>query len=55
MYDELFDSSLDEKGVDLVIEILRERLEKYNECMYVISHRKESTQRRSTDRRHFLI
>ena len=42
MYDELFDSSLDEKGVDLVIDILRERLEKYNECMYVISHRKES-------------
>lgn len=42
MYDELFDSSLDEKGVDLVINILKERLEKYNECMYVISHRKES-------------
>lgn len=42
MYDELFDSSLDEKGVDLVVDILRERLEKYNECMYVISHRKES-------------
>ena len=42
MYDELFDSSLDEKGVDLVVEILKERLEKYNECMYVISHRKES-------------
>ena len=43
MYDELFDSSLDEKGVQLVINILRERLEKYNECMMVISHRKEST------------
>jgi DNA repair exonuclease SbcCD ATPase subunit len=42
MYDELFDSSLDEKGVDHVINILKERLEKYNECMYVISHRKES-------------
>lgn len=42
IYDELFDSSLDEKGVDLVIDILKERLEKYNECMYVISHRKES-------------
>jgi len=42
MYDELFDSSLDEKGVELVVDILRERLEKYNECMYVISHRKES-------------
>lgn len=43
MYDELFDSSLDEKGVELVVNILRERLEKYNECMMVISHRKEST------------
>jgi DNA repair exonuclease SbcCD ATPase subunit len=42
IYDELFDSSLDEKGVDLVVDILNERLEKYNECMYVISHRKES-------------
>ncbi len=42
MYDELFDSSLDEKGVDLVTSILRERVEKFNECVYVISHRKES-------------
>jgi len=42
VYDELFDSSLDEKGVDLVVDILNERLSKYNECMYVISHRKES-------------
>jgi len=43
VYDELFDSSLDEKGVDLVIDILKERVEKYNECIMVISHRKEST------------
>ena len=42
IYDELFDSSLDEKGVDLVTEILKERIEKYNECIMVISHRKES-------------
>ena len=42
MYDELFDSSLDEKGVDLVTNILRERVDKFNECVYVISHRKES-------------
>ena len=42
VYDELLDSSLDERGVDLVIEILRERVEKYNECIMVISHRKES-------------
>jgi len=43
IYDELFDSSLDEKGVEIVIGILRERIEKYNECVMVISHRKEST------------
>lgn len=41
-YDELFDSSLDEKGVDLVLEILNERVTKHNECVFVISHRKES-------------
>jgi hypothetical protein len=42
LYDELFDSSLDEKGVELVLEIVKERCEKYNECAFVISHRKES-------------
>jgi DNA repair exonuclease SbcCD ATPase subunit len=42
VYDELFDSSLDEKGVDLVTEILKERVDKYKECIMVISHRKES-------------
>lgn len=42
IYDELFDSSLDERGVELVINILKERVEKYNECIMVISHRKES-------------
>ena len=43
MYDELFDSSLDERGVELVIDILKERIEQHNECVMVISHRKEST------------
>ena len=42
MYDELFDSSLDERGVELVINILKERVEHYNESVMVISHRKES-------------
>ena len=42
IYDELLDSSLDEKGVDLVLEILKERIEKFNECIFIISHRKES-------------
>jgi len=41
-YDELFDSSLDEKGVDLVLEILNERVDQLDECIFVISHRKES-------------
>ena len=41
-YDELFDSSLDEKGVDLVLGILNNRVDKNNECVFVISHRKES-------------
>lgn len=42
-YDELFDTSLDEKGVELAVGILNERVEKYNESIMVISHRKESS------------
>lgn len=38
-YDELLDSSLDDKGVELVIKILRERSSKYNEHCYIITHR----------------
>lgn len=41
-YDELLDSSLDEKGINIVIDILKERSEKYTEGIYIISHRKES-------------
>ena len=42
LYDELLDSSLDERGVELVLGLLQERVEKYNECVIIISHRKES-------------
>lgn len=42
MFDELLDSSLDEKGVELVLDLLTERVDEYKECIYVISHRKES-------------
>jgi len=42
MYDELFDSSFDEKGLDHVTDILKERVITNNEAVYVISHRKES-------------
>jgi DNA repair exonuclease SbcCD ATPase subunit len=42
VFDELLDSSLDEKGIELVLDIIRERVEKYQEAVYIISHRKES-------------
>ena len=42
IYDELFDSSLDETGVNLVIDILKERVEQNDECVLIISHRKEA-------------
>lgn len=38
-YDELLDSSLDDKGVELAIKVLRDRMEKYNENCYIITHR----------------
>jgi len=38
-YDELLDSSLDDKGVELVLRVLRERMEKYKENCYIITHR----------------
>jgi len=42
VYDELFDSSFDAKGIELITEILKERVESLNECSIIISHRKES-------------
>jgi DNA repair exonuclease SbcCD ATPase subunit len=42
MYDELFDSSFDEKGLEHVTDILKERVTVNNEAVFVISHRKES-------------
>ena len=38
-YDELLDSSLDDKGVMLTLKILRERYQENNESCYVITHR----------------
>ncbi|MDC3298476.1 AAA family ATPase [bacterium] len=43
IYDELLDSSLDEQGIYIILNILKERVEKYNEMCYIITHRKEST------------
>lgn len=41
-YDELFDSSLDERGVELAYQIIAERAKLNNECAYIITHRKSS-------------
>jgi DNA repair exonuclease SbcCD ATPase subunit len=49
IYDELFDSSLDARGIELVIGVLRERVEKYNESIMVISHRRESVKAATGD------
>jgi DNA repair exonuclease SbcCD ATPase subunit len=38
VYDELLDSAIDQKGSDKILEILRDRVEKYDESIYVISH-----------------
>ena len=42
IYDELLDSSVDERGIELVLNILKERVDEHNESVMVISHRKES-------------
>jgi DNA repair exonuclease SbcCD ATPase subunit len=38
MYDELFDSAVDEKGIEKVLEILKDRVSEYNESIYIVSH-----------------
>lgn len=39
MYDELLDCALDTRGIDKIIEILKEKVEKYNESIYIITHK----------------
>lgn len=41
-FDELYDSSLDSKGVELVNNILNERVASNKECIFVITHRPEA-------------
>ena len=39
IYDELFDSALDDTGIDKILNILRLKVEKYQESVYIISHK----------------
>ena len=41
-YDEIFDSAFDELGLDLLIKVLKNRINKNNMSVYAISHRKET-------------
>lgn len=43
VYDELFDSALDDIGTSKVIDILKENSQKYNESIYIISHNSNVT------------
>jgi DNA repair exonuclease SbcCD ATPase subunit len=43
IYDELFDSALDDIGTSNVIDILKENSEKYKESIYIISHNSNVT------------
>ena len=42
MYDELFDSAIDEAGIEKILEILKKRIEDYGESIYIVSHNKSS-------------
>ena len=42
IYDELFDSAVDEAGIDKIMEILKKRVTDYNESIYIVSHNKSS-------------
>ena len=46
---EIIPSSLDEKGVELVLNIIKERVDTYKESIYIISHRKESVKAATGD------
>ena len=48
-YDEVLDTSLDDKGVELFLDILKERTEKYKECVYIISHKKSAIKRATNE------
>jgi DNA repair exonuclease SbcCD ATPase subunit len=39
IYDELFDSALDDKGVDKILDILKNKVDSYGESVYIISHK----------------
>lgn len=39
IYDELLDCALDSQGTDKILEILKDKVEKYQESVYIVSHK----------------
>lgn len=39
IYDEMIDSALDQKGTEKILEILKDKVSKYEESVYIISHK----------------
>jgi DNA repair exonuclease SbcCD ATPase subunit len=39
IYDEMIDSALDQKGTDKILELLKEKVVKYDESVYIVSHK----------------
>ncbi len=48
-YDEILDTSLDDKGIELFLEIVKERVEKYDEACYIISHKSNAVKAATND------
>lgn len=42
IYDELLDTSIDSKGIECVLDIFKERINLYNEAVFIISHKNEA-------------
>lgn len=42
MYDELFDSALDERGSECILSLLKERVDTNRESIYIVSHNKNT-------------
>lgn len=48
-YDELLDTSLDVAGIENVLEILKERINDYEEAVYIISHKNQAIKHATGD------
>ena len=48
-YDEVLDTSIDDKGIEMFLKILNDRVDKYNESCYIISHKSTAIKASTND------